>query len=636
MQCWDSWSVDTKHGWEIFAEKQRTDATLRIRQLIVNRLLFDQEFTNYQKVIRSRISESFQKKNETERKSIASALDRQKTEFGDIFEAILHSVRSQHPVISVENQIHDVYHLSGIGNDFDFTEQYRSFKTKYNSRIARLDILIKSIWKKVSKMLSYSDESKQTEEEKFLLELESYVKALLKPVKRYIDHVPTEAIQMTQKKLKEYKVKRDELKKKAHQLVYVQLVIQLSVIQSEWEKVHSIAVRLGAARDNMWDYYKKTVQGIHGISLLESELTSVFNRHLESGFLKLLQQHVITDLTHESWIGNDQIVQAMTNLELIRLIREGDIEKVIRLTSNIGEHYSTVVENLFRKKIQYLSNGSWNSYYSVLTNAIQSAMSNSLAYRNSSSQNAEIDLPLVPPGRTDCFLRIISRSLLDHRLPEFSDDINALNVTSLTVCDSEEDEVWSQVKDEVIESISLTLPDDYLRTKNVDFLVTSIRNDLADRFARGGVTLRCSEPCPLCGSLCRAAHGHTTDPFEEKRRHDTDHQPSGLFGTYQFETNQLISDSCSTNIVGNYTFPYGNIRTQRKYSEFSICFPEWKQPPPLTTNANEVGQYIFYHYQNELAEYHKCDSCTDIPSSFNRSLDELEQKQKSIIAGITS
>jgi hypothetical protein len=157
--------------------------------------------------------------------------------------------------------------------------------------------------------------------------------------------------------------------------------------------------------------------------------------------------------------------------------------------------------------------------------------------------------------------------------------------------------VWTHVKDEVIASIPSTLPDTCLRSEKIDSLVVSIRDDLATRFARGGVTLRCSEPCPLCGSLCRAAAGHTTDPSEEKQRHDTDHQPSGLFGTYDQETRQLIPDSCSTNIVGNYTFVYTHPHDQRPYSEFGIYFPSWKQPPPLTTNANEVGQYVFYHYQ---------------------------------------
>ncbi len=54
----------------------------------------------------------------------------------------------------------------------------------------------------------------------------------------------------------------------------------------------------------------------------------------------------------------------------------------------------------------------------------------------------------------------------------------------------------------------------------------------------------------------------------------------------------------------------------------------------LTRTANEGGQYVFYHYQNELVRYHKYKLCTDVPSSFNRSLDELEQKQKNIITDI--
>jgi hypothetical protein len=126
------------------------------------------------------------------------------------------------------------------------------------------------------------------------------------------------------------------------------------------------------------------------------------------------------------------------------------------------------------------------------------------------------------------------------------------------------------------------------------------------------------------------------DPAEDKRRHDADHQTSGLFGTYQMENRQLVPDSCSTNMGKNFTFAYGTAQDQRPYSEFSVCFPDWKQPPPLTTSANEVGQYVFYHHQKELAKYHKCEPCRKIPASFDRSLDELERKQENIIHGLTS
>ncbi len=67
----------------------------------------------------------------------------------------------------------------------------------------------------------------------------------------------------------------------------------------------------------------------------------------------------------------------------------------------MGEHYSDIVENLFRKKIQDLSNDYWNSYYDMLCKAIQLTLSNTLAYRNSACQNEETDLNLVRQGRTN-------------------------------------------------------------------------------------------------------------------------------------------------------------------------------------------------------------------------------------------
>ena len=635
FQHWQSWSVDTKRGWHFFAEKQTTDVMFRIRQLITNRLMFDQEFTKYQKTLRDNISASFQDKDQDERENLAGDQTRQLSEFEEIFNAILHSVNKQHPVINVEVEILRVYDLNGIGKDFDFTQKHREMKSTGKSKpVGTNRNIVCSLWKGVMDLFAKSSAQKADEETRFLFELQSYIDNLLKPVKRYIDHVPTEAIQITERKLIEYKIKRDELRKRAHQVIYAQLVIQLEMIQNKWEQVHSIAVRLNQARDTMWEYYQKTVQGIHGIKLLTSEVIAVFERHRHDGYREVLQPRVITELTHESWIGNDQIVQAMLSLELIRRIRNDEIEQVIRTLSNMGEHYSNIVEELLRKKIEHLAHECARVYHELLRYAIQAAISDTANYQNPMCDEKEADLAIVCRGRTDLFLRALSRNLLEHRLARFSDDINALNVASLSICDSEEDEVWNQVRDEIIDKIPSNLPDDYLLPGNVDELVKSIRDSLVNRFARGGVTLRCSEPCPLCGSPCRAAAGHTMDPAEDKRRHDADHQPSGLFGTYQIEDRQLVPDSCSTNMRRNFTFAYSSAQDHRPYSEFSICFPEWKQPPPLATSTNEVGQHVFYHYQKELAKYHKCKRCTKIPPSFDRSLDELKRKQENIINGI--
>ena len=245
-------------------------------------------------------------------------------------------------------------------------------------------------------------------------------------------------------------------------------------------------------------------------------------------------------------------------------------------------------------------------------------------------------MQLIRQGRTEFFLQTLSRSLLEHRFSRLSDDLNGLQTDSLAKCDSEDDQVWNEVGEEIKQGIPSKLMNDYLRKEDFDSLIKSIRDTLVDRYARGGATLRCSEPCPLCGSPCRAAAGHTIHPAEDRRRHDTDHQPSGLFGTYQDRTRELVPDSCSTNISRNFTFVYSSADDQRSYSEFSTIFSDWKQPASLTTESNEVGQYVFYHYQDELAAYHKCEPCEEIPSSFNRSLDELKSKQERIIGGLIS
>ena len=635
FQYWQTWSLDTKRGWQIFAEKQMTDVIFRIRQLVISRLLFDQQFINYQKALRSNISTSFETKDEEERGKIVGDGDRQLREFDEIFNAILHSIKQQHPRINVENEVNSVYTMGGIGKDFNFTAHYREFKSGKLKLRGSESSIIRSLWKTVSDLFSKSDTKRSQDETKLLLELQTYINNLLTPIKRYIDHVPTEAIRITQKQLSDYRITRKELKQKAHQVTYTQLVIQLTTIQNEWEKNHSIAVRFKQARPTMWEYYKKTIQGVHGINLLKSELISVIQRHLKNGFQTLLQQHVITDLTHETWIGNDQIVQAMIQLELIKLIRGDEIKRVIQLLSNMGEHYSNMIEDLFRRKIRELAQHCSNSYHALLRQAIQSAILQTLNYRDPACGNQENDVQLIRQGRTEFFLRTLSRSLLEHRLSRFSDDLNALRFDSLNACDAEENEVWNEVENEIIASIPSAFVDDYLRPEDIESLIKSIRDSLVNRFARGGATLRCSEPCPLCGSPCRAAAGHTTDPAEEKRRHDTDHHPGGLFGTYQQETKELVPDSCSTSISGNFTFAYGSAENQKPYSQFSIYFPDWKQPPTLTTNTNEVGQYVFYHYQDELARYHKCRPCRETPLSFNHSLDELQSKQERIIAGIT-
>ena len=63
----------------------------------------------------------------------------------------------------------------------------------------------------------------------------------------------------------------------------------------------------------------------------------------------------------------------------------------------------------------------------------------------------------------------------------------------------------------------------------------------------------------------------------------------------------------------------------------SVKHYPWLTPRATTDTMHEVRQYIFYHYQKELAERFGRSPCSNIPASFNHSRTYLDDMLKTII-----
>ncbi|CAG8536656.1 22870_t:CDS:2 [Cetraspora pellucida] len=115
--------------------------------------------------------------------------------------------------------------------------------------------------------------------------------------------------------------------------------------------------------------------------------------------------------------------------------------------------------------------------------------------------------------------------------------------------------------------------------------------------------LGCTKSCYWCGALCWGERGHDNDIGETKIHHSS-HQPAGLRGTHDIETNLLLSEACHNSPDDSYMQYYiKEVLTTKIWSEAkSTDFKDWKFGPHYMTDFNEIMCWFFEMLHIDLAE----------------------------------
>ncbi|UJR24134.1 hypothetical protein I4U23_027100 [Adineta vaga] len=619
-KLWQQWFIEEKKNWEIFHDNQKARAASRIEQLITTRLMYDKKLIEYQQKIRMTISKKFHDKTIDEKKTLSEDIEQQNNEFNEIFCAILHDSKNTQQKESVEASIYNTYNRNHLGKDFDFSKKFHERKLKSGKT--------GSLLHPIDRLLAHiNNNANQTEEEtQFFGELDMKLNTLLSSVKRYDDGVTQSAINLTEAQLQDYRYKRIKIRGRAHQSVYNSLVEHLTRIHNEWENSNSISLRLESAKEDLFDFFQHTIKGVVGADLLRAELKSIFKLHWRCGFINSIENLVINGLQSESWINNSRVLLAYADLELLDLIEQGKIDLMIQKVTNVSSHYQEIIQKLISNHVSTNAEQRWFSYRKMLVDLLQSVVLETRNYRNPICEENENDQTTVGKGRTKFFLNKLCTNLMSKHLPRpLFDSIQTLNLGDYEICDAQSVETWSSIIDDVISVFPNEKTKFELTEMEIKTMIDHICDSLINNQENESIRLRCSISCPICKLPCKRAAGHHNFSNDEKRRHDCDHQPSGLGGdrwedNYRNTYNELCYEACGDVDMQRMAFRKDDIHYP--YSEFSKQY-DWKQPLPLVNHSLDIRKYIFFNYQKQLAELYGRLPCSNIPPSYNRSYDQI-------------
>ncbi|CAF3031482.1 unnamed protein product [Rotaria sp. Silwood2] len=406
--------------------------------------------------------------------------------------------------------------------------------------------------------------TEREKESELLSQLLIEINEQLKPLKCYSYHIVQDAITRTNKKLTELKLRSDKIEGKAHNIIYKFLIERFTEIQNKWNESNNIV-------------------GIAGAPLLTSEIINILKEHLMKTYTKAVIKHVVLILQNERFIKCGKIIQAYADLHLIELIKNDQIDELIKNLEASAEHYTFILNRLIQEKLVSSLKSQWLLFLKLLKTKISSA--------------AE-QVQTVETHRIQLFINKL-RELLPMYLVE---QMISLDATVFNACDDENKNVFNEIQSNIIQCIDGFECPTFTEERIKD-IIESIRSVMVDRQHNNSAKMRCGILCPTCKVPCHLDAGHIISSVklkDEKRpatikavdlalkalqmhrrdHHDACHQPGGVAGRYWKEhptqIDEIVAPSCSMPVRDGHRFWYNN--QLNEYKKFNKVFPEWSLP----------------------------------------------------------
>jgi hypothetical protein len=590
--------------------------------------MYDGALITYKKAVRGNITSAYEQKSQSQRQALLSSEEKQKDEFKQMFEAIMTMAKENTRTVNVEDRVSNIY--QDIGITFNVKEKYLEDMKNLSSSTSIIEVTSNLLNRFLNWVLGEKP-TRSKEDDQNLRSLIAKIENLLSNSTVYSDNTVIKARDLTNNIIDKTSIK---LWQRAHQYVFSILVQRLSRIQEEWERKHFIPKRLLADRDELWNHYVRTINGINGTEMLTSDLKEVFSKHWRTTFCNDICTYIVNQrVGYLPWLTDSRIMMAYVDLQLLEWDKNNKVAKLIEKVAGPAQHYKDRVNELLHDEINLVQQDRWSAYRKHLFNIIDGACVEVVAHRNPDCAITEKDPIKIGRGRSAKFLSYIHTqlSLMGKHAKTFADSVGA--IVPNESCDNEPDEKWKAMRN----ALDLTLPcgawpansqkpltSNVLTNSPASFsqeemqeMVQSIHNQFAKKLSLEGAKPRCAEACPQCGTPCSKQYLHEN---KGDKLHDCEHQARGLVGTKWSKKSPnadcLVYQSCSNLVEQNCSFEIDNEKSI-PYLEFSKHYPEWKQPDPLTTYGQETRQYIFAKYQKNIASYHKKNPCVDMPASFS-------------------
>jgi hypothetical protein len=598
--------------------------------------MYDGALITYKKTLRGNITSAYEQKNQLERQGLLSSEKEQIHEFDQMFKAIMTMAEENTRTVNVEERVSNIY--QDIGITFNVKEKYVEDMKNLSSSTSIIE-QTSSLFKRFLNWVSGEKPTRSKEDDQNLRSLIDQIENLLSTSTVYSDNTVIKARDLTNNIIDKRSI---ELWQRAHQYVFSILVQRLSRIQEEWERKYFIPKRLLADRDELWNHYLRTINGIKGTEMLTSDLKEVFSKHWRTTFCNDICTYIVNQrVDYLPWLTNSTIMMAYVDLQLLEWDKNNDVAKLIEKVAQPAQHYKDRVNELLHDEINLVQQDRWSAYRNHLFKIIDDACVAVVEHRNPDCAITEKDPIKIGRGRSAKYLSYIHTqlSLMGEHAKTFADSVGA--IVPNESCDNEPDEKWTAMSNALDQTLPsgawpansqkpltsnvLTNSPASFSMKEMQEMVQSIHNQFANKLSLEGAKPRCAEPCPQCRTPCSKQYSHE---HKGDKLHDCEHQARGLVGTPWSKKSPnagcLIYQSCSNLVEQNCYFEIDDEKLI-PYLEFSKYYPDWKQPDPLTTYGQETRQYIFAKYQENIASYHNKKPCVDMPPSFNHDPRTIEQ-----------
>ncbi|CAM5148366.1 unnamed protein product [Natator depressus] len=130
----------------------------------------------------------------------------------------------------------------------------------------------------------------------------------------------------------------------------------------------------------------------------------------------------------------------------------------------------------------------------------------------------------------------------------------------------------------------------------------------------------CGKQCPFCKVPCEAGGSDHKEHFASV------HRPQGLCGYRYLDTQKLVYDICSSEVVSENSFRNSDTKGKRHpYKDYRIYYPDWRIQPDPSIEASDYWKFIFQKFNHQLANSYNANPA-DLPRDWGKITETRAQE----------
>nr|XP_032651270.1 interferon-induced very large GTPase 1-like [Chelonoidis abingdonii] len=122
----------------------------------------------------------------------------------------------------------------------------------------------------------------------------------------------------------------------------------------------------------------------------------------------------------------------------------------------------------------------------------------------------------------------------------------------------------------------------------------------------------CGMQCPFCKVPCEAGGSDHKEHFASV------HRPQGLCNFWDRDTQKLVYDICSSEVVSENLFrKLGTKEKLHPYKDYWVYYPDWRIQPDPSIEASDYWKFVFQKFNLQLAKSYNANPA-DLPRNWGK------------------